>query len=127
MKLLNIIGFAAAVLSCVPFVGAQEASDKAKVRAYALFEDNAEHGLGIHLGQKTIRNRLIGYVEEMAASDKASDEFKAAAKAYLDSKDDGKVNEAAAKALIPELEKAAAEGCPVAPKILADPRGMPNG
>lgn len=34
MKLLNIIGFAAAVLSCVPFVGAQEAGDKAKVRAY---------------------------------------------------------------------------------------------
>ncbi len=88
--------------------------------ANSLFEDNAEHGLGIHLGQKTIRNRLIGYVEEMAASDKASDEFKAAAKAYLDSKDDGKVNEAAAKALIPELEKAAAEGCPVAPKILAE-------
>lgn len=34
MKLLNIIGFAAAALSCVPFVGAQEADGKAKVRAY---------------------------------------------------------------------------------------------
>jgi len=88
--------------------------------ANSLFEDNAEHGLGIHLGQKVIRNRLIGYVEEMAASEKASDEFKAAAKAFLDTKDDGKANEAAAKALIPELEKAAAEGCPVAPKILAE-------
>ena len=88
--------------------------------ANSLFEDNAEHGLGIHLGQKTIRNRLIGYVEEMAASDKASDEFKAAAKAFLDTKDDGAANEAAAKALLVEVEKAAAAGCTVAPKILAE-------
>ncbi|MBQ8402314.1 MAG: pyruvate:ferredoxin (flavodoxin) oxidoreductase, partial [Clostridia bacterium] len=79
-----------------------------------------EHGLGIHLGQKTIRNRLIGYVEEMYASEKSSDAFKAAAKAFLDTRDDGKANEVAAKALIPELEKAAAEGCPIAPKILAE-------
>ncbi|MBQ7920952.1 MAG: 4Fe-4S binding protein, partial [Clostridia bacterium] len=88
--------------------------------ANSLFEDNAEHGLGIHLGQKVIRNRLIGYVEEMMASEKASDEFKAAAQAFLDTKNDGKANEAAAKALIVELEKSAAEGCPVAPKILAE-------
>ena len=60
--------------------------------ANSLFEDNAEHGLGMHLAQKTIRNRLIAKVEEMMASDKASDEFKAAAKAYLDTKDDGKAN-----------------------------------
>jgi len=74
----------------------------------------------MYLGQKTIRNRLIAMVEEMMASEKASDEFKAVAKAYLDSKDDGKTNTAATAALIVELEKAAAEGCPVAPKILAE-------
>ncbi|MBR2347239.1 MAG: pyruvate:ferredoxin (flavodoxin) oxidoreductase [Clostridia bacterium] len=88
--------------------------------ANSLFEDNAEHGLGMALGQKTIREKLIGKVAEMAKSDKASDEFKAAAKAYLDSKDDGKANEAATKALIVELEKAAEAGCPVAPAILAE-------
>ncbi len=88
--------------------------------ANSLFEDNAEHGLGIYLGQKTIRNRLIGKVEEMMASEKASDAFKAAAQAYIDTKDDGKANTAATKALIVELEKAAAEGCPTAPAILAE-------
>jgi len=88
--------------------------------ANSLFEDNAEHGLGIHLGQKTIRDRLIGYVEEMMASDKASDAFKAAAQAFIDTKDSSKANAEPAKALIAELEKAAAEGCPVAPKILAE-------
>ena len=88
--------------------------------ANSLFEDNAEHGLGMALGQKTIREKLINKVAEMAESEKASDDFKAAAKAYLDSKDDGKANEAATKALIVELEKAAEAGCPVAPAILAE-------
>ena len=88
--------------------------------ANSLFEDNAEHGLGIALGQKTIREKLIGKVEEMAKSDKASAEFRAAAEAYLATKDDGKANEGATKALIAELEKAAAAGCPTAPVVLAE-------
>ncbi|MBQ4071928.1 MAG: pyruvate:ferredoxin (flavodoxin) oxidoreductase [Clostridia bacterium] len=86
----------------------------------SLFEDNAEHGLGIHIAQKTIREKLINKVAEMAQSDKASAEFKAAAEAYLASKDDGKANEAATKALVVELERAAAAGCPTAPAILAE-------
>ncbi len=88
--------------------------------ANSLFEDNAEHGLGMYLGQKTIRERLIAQVEEMMASDKASAEFKAAAESFLATKDNGNANAAPAKALIAELEKAAAAGCPTAPKILAE-------
>ncbi len=95
-------------------------SGKGPAWANSLFEDNAEHGLGMALGQKTIREKLIGKVAEMAESDKASDAFKAAAKAYLDSKDDGKANAAATDALVAELEKAAAQGCPTAPAILAE-------
>ncbi|MBQ8350771.1 MAG: pyruvate:ferredoxin (flavodoxin) oxidoreductase, partial [Clostridia bacterium] len=88
--------------------------------ANSLFEDNAEHGLGMAVGQKAIRARLISKIEEMMASEKASDEFKAAAQAYLDTKDDGKKNTAATKALIVELENDAAAGCPTAPAILAE-------
>ena len=88
--------------------------------ANSLFEDNAEHGLGMYIAQKTIREKLIKKVEEMAASEKASDAFKAAAKAYLDTVNDGKANEAATKALVAELEIAAKAGCPVAPAILAE-------
>ncbi len=95
-------------------------SGKGPAWANSLFEDNAEHGLGMALGQQAIREKLIAKVAEMAESEKASDEFKAAAKAYLDTKDDGKANEAATKALVVELEKAAAEGCPTAPAILAE-------
>ena len=86
----------------------------------SLFEDNAEHGLGMQLGHEAIRERLMAQVAEMAASDKASAEFKAAAQAYMDTKDNGSANAAATKALVAELEKAAAEGCPTAPAVLAD-------
>ena len=88
--------------------------------ANSLFEDNAEHGLGMALGQKAIREKLIAKVEEMAKSEKASAEFKAAAEEYLATRNDGKANEKATKALIVELEKAAAQGCPTAPAILAE-------
>ncbi len=88
--------------------------------ANSLFEDNAEHGLGMYLGQKTIREKLIGKVMKMMESDKASDEFKAAAQAFLDTKDNGKANTEATKALVVELEKAEAQGCPVAKEILAE-------
>ena len=88
--------------------------------ANSLFEDNAEHGLGLYLGQKAIRNRLIAKVQEMADSDKSSEAFKAAAKAFLDTQDDSTANAEATKALVAELEKAAAEGCTIAPAILAE-------
>ncbi len=88
--------------------------------ANSLFEDNAEHGYGMYLGQKAVRNSLIDKVKEMAESDKASDDFKAAAKQYLDTVNDGKLNGAATKALIVELEKAEKAGCPLAPQVLAN-------
>jgi pyruvate-ferredoxin/flavodoxin oxidoreductase len=88
--------------------------------ANSLFEDNAEHGLGMFLGQKAIRERLISKVKEMMDSEKASDEFKAVAQAFIDTKDNGKANDGATKALIVELEKAANAGCPTAKEILSE-------
>ncbi len=99
---------------------ATTAEGKGPAWANSLFEDNAEHGLGMYLGQKAIRERLIAQIKGMAESDKASESFKAAFQAFLDTKDDSTANAPAAKALIAELEKAAAEGCPVAPAVLAE-------
>ncbi len=93
-------------------------SGKGPAWANSLFEDNAEHGLGMAVGQKALRDRLIGKVEKMAASDKASDSFKAAVAEFLATKDDGKANGPATDKLVAELEKAAAEGCPTAPEVL---------
>ena len=86
--------------------------------ANSLFEDNAEHGLGLYMGQKAIRQSLAAKVAEMAANDKASDSFKAAAKTYEETFENGAANKAATAALIVELEKAAKDGCPIAPEIL---------
>ena len=69
----------------------------------SLFEDNAEHGLGLYIGQKTLRNKLIGYVRELR--DEVKDEEKLAViDAYLNTLEDGKANEAATKALVAMLE-----------------------
>ena len=87
--------------------------------ANSLFEDNAEHGFGMYLGQKVLRDQAIAKIEEMAASDKATDSFKTAAAKYLETKNDTKANTPATEALIAELEKAAADGCPTAPEVLA--------
>ncbi len=73
--------------------------------ANSLFEDNAEHGLGMQVGQKVIRDQLIKKVEKIAESDKASDALKAAIAKYLETIDDTKTNTDAANAMVAELEK----------------------
>ena len=85
--------------------------------ANSLFEDNAEHGLGMALGQKAIRTKLIELVKELAA--KTTDEAKkAAAEEYLATVDDGAKNEAATKKLVALLE--ADPCCDIAKQILAE-------
>ena len=86
--------------------------------ANSLFEDNAEHGFGMYLGQKTLREQAIAKLEKMAASERATDEFKAAFAKFMETKDSTKENAPAAKALVVELEKAAAAGCPDAAEVL---------
>ncbi len=87
--------------------------------ANSLFEDNAEHGLGMYLAQKTIRAELISKLDVMASNEHATEEMKAAIAAFKDTVNDGEANKAATEALIPLLENAAAHGCPIAPTILA--------
>ena len=71
----------------------------------SLFEDNAEFGLGMALGQKAIRNRLVGYVTEIKDTTDNAD-LKAACEGYLDTITDSTSSRPATDALIAELEKA---------------------
>ncbi len=73
--------------------------------ANSLFEDNAEHGLGMYLGQKKIRDDLKAKVIEMMEAPSCCAELKAAAQAWLDTYDDGNANQAPTAALIKELEE----------------------
>ena len=72
--------------------------------ANSLFEDNAEHGFGMYLGQEAIRNRLISKVKLLTESDKTSEDVKTAAKAYLDTVNDGAKNAEPANALVSALK-----------------------
>ena len=87
-------------------------SKKGPAWANSLFEDNAEHGLGMEIGQKVLREQAIASAEKCATSDKASAELKAAFDKFVETKNDTKANTPAAAALVAELEKAAAAGCP---------------
>ena len=72
--------------------------------ANSLFEDNAEYGYGMFLGQEAIRNSYIEKVRFLAENGK-HDETVAAAKKYLDTVNDGEANAAATKELIAAIEK----------------------
>ncbi len=77
----------------------------------SLFEDNAEFGYGMLLAQKAIRKRLKAQVEEIAGSDKASEEVKAACKEYLDTFNCGVSNGDATDKLVAALEGCDCDTC----------------
>ena len=79
-------------------------SGKGPAWANSLFEDNAEHGLGLYLGQKTIRARLKERTEALIAVPWTVQPLKEAAQKWLDTFDDGKANTAATAAYIAALE-----------------------
>lgn len=87
-------------------------SKKGPAWANSLFEDNAEHGLGMQIGQKVLRDQAIASAEKCASSDKAGEELKAAFAKFMETKDSTVENAAATDALVAELEKAASAGCP---------------
>ena len=71
--------------------------------ANSLFEDNAEHGLGMYTAQAVIRESLANKVKAVMENT-ADDDRKAACQAWLDSYNDGEANKAATKALVANLE-----------------------
>ena len=81
--------------------------------ANSLFEDNAEHGLGMYLGQKKVRDDLKAKVEEMIAAPSCCAELKEAAQAWLETYDDGNANQEPTRKLIAALEESIGDidGC----------------
>ena len=83
-----------------------------------MFEDNAQHGLGMQIGQSVLREQTIASAKKCAESEKASAELKAAFEKFTETKNDTRANAPATEALVAELEKAAAAGCPNAKAAL---------
>ena len=83
--------------------------------ANSLFEDNAEHGFGMYLGQKALRDQLIEKVRDVVENG-SNEAVKVAGQKYLDTVNNGKENQAATDELVAALE---ACGCDKAKEILA--------
>ena len=83
----------------------------------SLFEDNAEHGLGMYLGQQATRSRLADKIRELAGVT-TSEAKKAACEKYLATMDSYEDNKAAIAELLPLLE--ADPDCQYSKEILAD-------
>ena len=73
--------------------------------ANSLFEDNAEHGLGLYLGQKSIRERLAAKTRALIAVEWTQPALKEAAQKWLDTMEDGDANQKAAKEYVAALEQ----------------------
>ena len=71
--------------------------------ANSLFEDNAEHGLGMYTAQAVIRESLANKVKAVMENT-VDEDRKAACQNWLDTFNDGEANKAATKALVANLE-----------------------
>ena len=78
--------------------------------ANSLFEDNAEHGLGMYLGQKKIRDDLAEDIRYIAENGKDPDKV-AAAKKYLETYNDGEANQTATAEFLAVMEAKPACDC----------------
>ena len=80
------------------------AEGKGPAWANSLFEDNAEHGLGMYLGQNAIRNQLADKTRALINVDWCTAEIKEAGQKWLDTMNDGAANGEATKAYVAALE-----------------------
>ena len=83
----------------------------------SLFEDFCEFGLGMALANKKMRARIELLLNHKIESEKTSEEFKAAAKQWIENKDDADGSKAAAAVLKPLIEKDAEAGCECAKEL----------
>ena len=70
----------------------------------SLFEDNAEHGFGMYVGQEKIREDLMAKTEQLIAIEWAQPALKEAAQKWLNTKDDGNANAEATKEYVAALQ-----------------------
>ena len=72
--------------------------------ANSLFEDNAEFGLGIYLGHKTHRAKLLPIAEKLVQNENVTEELKSAVQNWIENFDKGEESKAARASLLPLLK-----------------------
>ena len=77
----------------------------------SLFEDFCEFGMGMALGNKKMRERIMILLSDLLANDKVSAEFKEAATEWINTKDDADASKESSAKLKPFIEAGVAKGC----------------
>ena len=77
----------------------------------SLFEDFCEFGMGMALGNKKMRERIVMLLSELLANDSVPADFKEAANEWINTKDDADASKLSAAKLRPFIEAGAAQGC----------------
>ncbi len=81
----------------------------------SLFEDNAEFGLGMHLGSERMRETVAALMAKGLECEKCSDEMKALYQQWLDNRSNYAVTREVADKLVPLMEEC---GCEVSKSLL---------
>ena len=82
----------------------------------SLFEDFCEFGLGMTLGNKKMKERIVKLLND-AIENGATEEFKAAAEKWIEAKDDADGSKVAAAELKPLIAKGAEAGCEICTEL----------
>jgi pyruvate synthase len=77
----------------------------------SLFEDFCEFGMGMALGNKKMRERIVMLLSELLANDSVPADFKETANEWINTKDDADASKLSAAKLKPFIEAGAAQGC----------------
>ncbi|MDO5488194.1 MAG: pyruvate:ferredoxin (flavodoxin) oxidoreductase [Rikenellaceae bacterium] len=82
--------------------------------ANSLFEDNAEFGLGMHVGVEKLRDRVQGYMEQVIASEAAPANLKAVMQEWIDTRYSSAKSAEVSERLLPMLDP----NCEICQKII---------
>ena len=83
----------------------------------SLFEDFCEFGMGMALGNKKMKERIVLLLNESCALESTPAEFKEAAQEWIAAKDDAEASKAAAAKLKPLIAAGAEAGCEICKEL----------
>ena len=83
----------------------------------SLFEDFCEFGMGMALGNKKMKERIVLLLNESCALESTPAEFKEAAQEWIAAKDDAEASKAAAAKLKPMIAAGAEAGCEICKEL----------
>ncbi len=83
----------------------------------SLFEDFCEFGLGMALGNKKMKERIVKLLNDATAHEDCPAEFKEAAEKWIAGKDDADASKEAAAELKPLIAAGAEAGCPTCAEL----------